>query len=100
MAIATRVVGDGGISATGTLVAMSAECGGAATRDGLQHFQMLPGDPVAAAFDERLSRSADDIGHLQERPTHLRLQLYLEFLFSWGQHQCIQRAGGGTEMTL
>src|SRR5438046_54301 len=32
---------------------------------------MLPTEPVAVPFDESISRSADDIGHLQRRPAHL-----------------------------
>jgi len=77
---------------------MSAECGGAAAFDSLQHLQVTPGDPVVAAFDEGLSSLADDIGHLQERPAHLRLLLFLAFLFSGCQYQCVQRACGGAEM--
>jgi len=32
---------------------------------------MFPTEPVAISFDERLSRSADDIGHLEKWPAHL-----------------------------
>ena len=73
MTIAARVVRDGGMSAVGTLITMSAEGGGAAACDGQQHLLMLPGDPVATALNECLPRAANDVGHLQERPTHLRL---------------------------
>ena len=52
MAIATRVVRDGGVPAAGTLVAMTAQCGRAASFDGEQHFPVLPGDPLATAFEE------------------------------------------------
>src|SRR5712664_4587653 len=48
--ISTRVVGDG---------AMSAEHGRATPRNGQQHFDMLPGDPLTASFDEGVSRSAE-----------------------------------------
>ena len=48
--IAARVVGDG---------AMSAERGGTTPRHGQQHFDVLPGDPLTASFDECVSRSAD-----------------------------------------
>jgi hypothetical protein len=52
MAIAARVVRDGGISAAGTLVAMTAERSRAASCDGQQNFPVLPGYPLATAFDE------------------------------------------------
>ena len=52
MAIATRVVRDSGMSAAGTLVAMTAERGRAASFDGQQHFPVLPGYPLATAFEE------------------------------------------------
>jgi hypothetical protein len=70
------------MSTTGALIAMAAECGGAAAFDGLQHLHVMPGDPAVAAVDEGLSSGADDIGHLQERPAHLRLVRCLAFLFS------------------
>jgi hypothetical protein len=35
-----------------------------------------------ATFNEGPSSSADDIGHLQERPAYVKLLLYLAFLFS------------------
>src|SRR5215467_6465344 len=98
MAVATRVVRDGGMSATGALIAMAAKCGCAAAFDGLQHLLMMPGNPTVVAFEEGLSSVADDIGHLQERPTHLRFLLCLGFLFSGCQHQCVQRTCGGAEM--
>ena len=45
MPVATRVVGDGSMSAVRALIAMSTQRGGAATRDGLQHFFVLAVDP-------------------------------------------------------
>ena len=59
--------------AAGALVEMAAKCGGTTPLNGPQHFDMLPTKPVAVSFDESLSRSADDIGHLQRRPAHLFL---------------------------
>jgi hypothetical protein len=58
------------MSAAGATVAMSAQRGGATARDGQQHFSVLPVDPPAAVFKERLSSTANDIGHLHERPAH------------------------------
>ncbi len=71
MPISTRVVGDPGrMSAACAAVAMSAQRGGAAARDGQQHFSVLPVDPPAAAFHKCLSGTANNVGHLQERPAH------------------------------
>ena len=42
MAIAARVIGDGLMAASFALVAVSAECGRAATLDGSKHFQLWP----------------------------------------------------------
>jgi hypothetical protein len=74
MAIATAVIGDGGtMPATGAFVEMAAESGGTTTANGPQYFDVLPMEPIAVSFDERLSGSADDVGHLQRRPAHLVL---------------------------
>jgi hypothetical protein len=58
---------------------------------------MLPGQPLAA-IEERVSRGADDIGHLQRRPWHL---------FGFGcvspgreSRQMIQGTGDGAKMPL
>jgi hypothetical protein len=71
VAISTGVVGDGAMSTASALIEMSAEHGGATPHNGQQHFDMLPGDPLTASFDEGLSRSADQIGHLEGWPVHL-----------------------------
>jgi hypothetical protein len=72
VAIAAAVVRDGGtMSATGALVEMTAECGGTTPPNGQQHFDVPPAKPMTVSFYESLSRSADDIGHLQRRPAHL-----------------------------
>jgi hypothetical protein len=57
--------------AAGALIDMTAECGGTTPRNGQQDFEMLPADPLAISFDECSSRAADEIGHLERRPTHL-----------------------------
>src|SRR5258708_39266909 len=69
--ISTGVVGDGAMSAASAFIEMSAERGGAAPRNCQQHFDVLPGDPLTASFDECISRSADQIGPLEGRPAHL-----------------------------
>jgi hypothetical protein len=69
--ISARVVGDGAMSAAGAFIEMSAERGGTTPRNSQEHLDVLPGDPLTASFDERVSRSADQIGHLERWPTHL-----------------------------
>src|SRR5216684_1373520 len=69
--ISARVVGDGAMSAASALIEMSAERGGATPRNRQEHFDVLPGDPLTASFDEGVSRSADQIGHLEGWPVHL-----------------------------
>jgi hypothetical protein len=69
--ISARVVGDGTMSAASAFIEMPAEGGSTTPRDGLEHFDVLPADPLTASFDECVSRSADQIGHLQRWPVHL-----------------------------
>src|SRR2546425_13000972 len=72
--VAAAVVGDGRtVPAVGALIEMPAQGSGATARDGSQHFEVLPGDPPAASFDEGASRGANQIGHLKRRPVHLRV---------------------------
>jgi hypothetical protein len=59
MPISARVEGDGTMPAASAFIEMAAECGGATPRDGQEHFDMLPGDPLTASFDECVTRSAD-----------------------------------------
>src|SRR6202023_2841303 len=82
--IAAAVVGDGRtVRAVGALIEMPAQGGGATARDGPQHFDVLPGDPPAAAFDEAASRGANQIGHLEGWPVHHSLCSTLPF--SWSE---------------
>src|SRR6266851_7020489 len=69
--ISTGVVGDGAMSAASAFIEMSAERGGATPRNRQEHFDVLPADPLTASFDEGVSRSADQIGHLEGWPVHL-----------------------------
>src|SRR6267378_2040215 len=74
VSVSAAVVGDGGpMPAAGALNKMATEKGGASPRNGQQHFDMLPADPLAVSFDEGSSRGADEIGHLERRPAHLLL---------------------------
>src|ERR1700745_2903005 len=71
MPVSARVVRDGGrMSAAGAAIAMSTPRGGAAARDRRQHLSVLPVDPLAAVFHKRLSCTANNVGHLQQRPAH------------------------------
>jgi hypothetical protein len=56
------------MSAAGAAIAMSAQRGGAAAHDGQQHLPVLPVDPLTTAFDKRLTSTANNVGHLHERP--------------------------------
>src|SRR5437763_11576311 len=92
--VTAAVVGDGRtVPAVGALIEMPAQGGGATARDGLQHFEVLPGDPPAASFDEGATRGANQIGHLKRRLVHLFALRYLLF-----QLEGVQRTGGGVEM--
>ena len=72
--VPAAVVGDGRtVRAVGALIEMPAQGGGATARNGSQHREVLPGDPLATAFDEGASRGANQIGHLKRRPVHLRV---------------------------
>ena len=72
--VSAAVVGDGGtMPAVGAFIEMTAECGGSTARNGQQHFDVLPAEPVAISFDEGSSHAADEIGHLEGRPAHLFL---------------------------
>src|SRR5438445_9689015 len=96
VSIAAAVVGDGGaMPAAGAFIEMAAECGGATPRNGQQHFDMLPAEPVAVSFEEGSSCDADEIGHLEGRPAHLLLLRGPAFQF-----QRVQRARGCLEATV
>jgi len=69
--ISAGVVGDGAMSAASAFIEMPTEHGSATPRNGQQHFDVLPGDPLTASFDEGVSRSADQVGHLEGWPVHL-----------------------------
>src|ERR1700732_1191403 len=78
MPVSARVVGDPGrLSASGAAVAMPAQRRGAAAHDGQQHLPVLPVDPSATVFDKCLSGTANNVGHLHERPV---IQLCCELL--------------------
>jgi hypothetical protein len=49
---------------------MTAEQSRTAAQDGQQDLAVLPGNPAFALFQEGLSCTADDVGHLQRWPIH------------------------------
>ena len=59
------------MSAASTFIEMTAERGGTTPGNSQEHFDVLPGDPLTASFDECVSRGADQIGHLEGWPVHL-----------------------------
>ena len=64
--VAATVVGDGRtVPTVDALIEMPAQSGGATARDGSQHREVLPSDPLAALFDEGASRGANQIGRLE-----------------------------------
>ena len=70
--VAATVVGDGRtVPAVGALIEMPTQGSGATACDGTQHFEVLPGDPPAASFDEGASSGRNQSGHLEWRPVHL-----------------------------
>src|SRR5258708_12789319 len=68
--ISARVVGDGAMSAAGAFIEMSAERGGTTPRNGQQHFDVLPGDPLTASFYQCVSPTPDHIPHPDRCPAH------------------------------
>ena len=71
VAISAGIIRDGTMPTAGAFVEMTAEGGGTTPRNGQQYFDMRPPEPVAVSFDEGISRSTDDIGHLEGWPIHL-----------------------------
>jgi len=58
------------MAAARALISMSTECSAAATRDGIEHLRLGPGQGRAIAFPESVACLADHIGHLQGWSRH------------------------------
>ena len=71
MAISTGIERDGAMSAASAFIEMPAERGGTTPCNGQEHFDVFPGNPLTASFDESVTRSLNQIGHLQRWPVHL-----------------------------
>ena len=54
---------------------MPAECRGTAASNGTQYFPMGPMDPAEVVLQEAIALGANDIGHLEEGPSHFFLSL-------------------------
>jgi len=50
--------------------------------NGAEHFQVQPRQPASVILDEALARLANNIGHLQGWPSHLRWRLRERFTSS------------------
>src|SRR6266851_7542564 len=75
MAITATVIRGGAIATARALIAMPAECSGTAASDRAQYFAMGPMEPAEVAVDEAIALGANDIGHLEEGPSHFFLSL-------------------------
>ena len=85
--ITAAVIRDSGtMSAAGALIDMTAECSGAAARDGPQDLDMGPTDPVAVALDESCSCAADQV-----EPYNSKSPEYLELAEHPGVHAISER---------
>src|SRR5260370_4426722 len=69
------VIGGGAIASDRARVAMAAECSGAAASNRAQYFPVGPMDPAEVVLHEAIAVGADDIGHLEEGPSHFFLSL-------------------------
>ncbi len=49
---------------------MAAQVGRTAALDGVEHAQVLPGQPAPVLLEEALLELSDDIGHLEGWPGH------------------------------
>ena len=58
------------MAAADALIAMTAQCRGAAADDGIEHLAMRPCKMRLLLFPETVARSTDDVGHLEGGPAH------------------------------
>ncbi len=70
------------MAAADALIAMTAQCRGAASDDGIEHLAMRPCKMRLLLFPESVARSTDDVGHLEGGSAHraLRVVATLEFI--------------------
>ena len=65
------------MAAADALIAMTAQCRGAASDDGIEHLAMRPCKMRLLLFPESIARSTDDVGQLEGGSAH-RLIFLLE----------------------
>src|SRR5208282_1560097 len=75
MAITAAVVRGGAIATARALIAMPAESRRAAASDRTQYFPVDPVDPAEVILNEAIALGTNDIGHLEEGPSHFFLSL-------------------------
>src|SRR5580704_13085217 len=75
MAIPATVIRGGAIATARALITMPTECRGAAASDGAQHFPVGPVDPAEVVLQEAIALGANDIGDLEEGPSHFLFSL-------------------------
>ena len=73
--VAAGVIRDGLVAAVYAGVAMTAEGGGAAARDGIEHLALRPGQGSAVPLSKAVACNTNDVGHLEGWPAHLFLSL-------------------------
>src|ERR1700753_1632670 len=73
--VAARVIGDGLVPATETLITMTAQSRRAATDDSVHHLAVLPGQVRSLPFPEAAARYTEDVGHLKGGPAHRFVRL-------------------------
>src|SRR5262249_27899471 len=79
-----RVIRDGSLSATITLLDMPAERSRTAGDNGAQHFQVQSGQPTGMLFYESCAIGPNNVGHLQRRPNHFSEGFLVKFKLSRG----------------
>jgi hypothetical protein len=68
--VAAGVIRDGLVAAVYARITMTAEGGGAAARDGIEHLVLRPGQRSAVPLSKAIACSVNDVGHLEGRPAH------------------------------
>lgn len=70
------------MAAADALIAMTAQCRGAAANDGIEHLTMRPRKMRLVPLPETVARCADDVGHLESGPAHRFISLLERFTCS------------------
>src|SRR6266851_2451588 len=68
--VATRVIGDGLMSAAGASIAMTSERRRAATDDGVHHLAVLGGEMRSMPLEKAAAGATQNVGHLKGGPGH------------------------------